>query len=60
MFMCTHTHTHIFKSYVYGVLLACMYVCTCMLGAHRSQKRTSDSLELELQMFVSHHVGAGN
>jgi hypothetical protein len=32
----------------------CMYVC-----AHRSQK-VLDPLELELEMVVSHHVGAWN
>ena len=30
-------------------------MCTmCVLAAHRDQKRVSDSLELELQMVVSH------
>ena len=40
---------------------ACMYVCavhTC--SAHRDGKRVIDPLGLELQMFVSHHVGSGN
>ena len=32
----------------------------CVSGSHGSQKRTSDLLELELQVAVSHHVGAGN
>lgn len=27
-------------------------------SVHKSQKRILDSLELELQMVVSHHVGA--
>lgn len=36
-----------------SVRLACMYIP----GAHRSQKRT---LDLELQVFMSHHVGAWN
>lgn len=27
--------------------VACMYVYTCVFSAHRSQKKTSDSLELE-------------
>jgi hypothetical protein len=29
-------------------------------GAHRSQKRTLHPVVLELQMFMSQHVGAGN
>ena len=32
----------------------------CLCSACRDQKRPSTSLELELQMVVSHHVGAGN
>jgi hypothetical protein len=31
-----------------------------MPGAHRGQKRVLDPLKPELQMTVSHHVGAGN
>ena len=34
-------------------------MCTMWVpGAHRGQKRALDHLELELQMAVSHHVGA--
>lgn len=29
-----------------------------MLGAHRSQKRASYPLDLELQTVVGHHIGA--
>jgi hypothetical protein len=47
-FMCMRDHLHV-----------CMYV-TCMPGALGAQKRASDLLELELQMVVSHLVGAGN
>lgn len=37
---------------------ACM--CTaCVFGTHRSQKRAPDSLEQELQIAVSYHMGAG-
>jgi hypothetical protein len=36
----------------------CMCI-TCMPGFHGDQKRASDPLEPELQMVVSHHVGAG-
>jgi hypothetical protein len=35
-------------------------ICTHRSGASRGQMGTSDPLELELQTFVSHHVGAGN
>jgi hypothetical protein len=34
-----------------------MYVCLC---ACRGQQRPSNSLELELQMVVSHHMDTGN
>ena len=40
-----------------------MYVCMyamCVPGAHRSQNRAKDPLELELKMVVRCHVGAGN
>lgn len=44
-----------------GVLSACMclyvpYGCS----AHRSQKRVSDALVVELQMVVTCDMGAGN
>lgn len=32
----------------------------CMPGANRSQKKTSKFMELELQMVVTYHLGAGN
>lgn len=32
---------------------------TMYMPAHRGQMRVSDVLELELWMFVSHHVGLG-
>jgi hypothetical protein len=36
------------------------YMCVYhMPYAHKSQKRVSDFLELELQTVVSYHVGAG-
>ena len=38
----------------------CVYVYTCVLGAHEGQKRASDPIELALQMVVSVHVGAWN
>lgn len=37
-----------------------MYICAnCMSGAHRGQKRTLASLDLKLQVVVSHQMGAG-
>ena len=45
---------------MYGYFV-CMYVCVlCVPGTGGGQKRASYLLELELQMVVNHHVGAGN
>lgn len=55
-----------FKIFIYFVLHVwefCLNVCMCityMAGAHGIQRGESDTLELELWMFVSHHIGAGN
>ena len=41
----------------------CMYVCmcaTCLSVTSRCQKKAPNSLELELKMPVSHHMGDGN
>lgn len=41
----------------------CLQACTCTVwvsGAHGSQKRTLDPLELALQTAVSHYMGALN
>ena len=41
----------------------CVHIClctSCVFGACGGQKRALDALELELQMVVSHHMGAGN
>lgn len=36
-----------------------MSICeTCVPGAQRGQKKTTDPLQLELQMLVDHSVGA--
>ena len=45
-----------------GVLFACMYACApdASLVPTEDQKRTSDLLELELQLLGSHLVAAGN
>lgn len=62
---------HIFADYIqllapepflfmFGVL-TCMQVCTtCIPGACRGQQVASDLQELELDMVLSCHVGAGN
>lgn len=55
-----------FKNYIYLLCesLFCLYVCMDPVlgtfGALRGQIRVSDPLELELQTFSGHHVGAGN
>lgn len=40
----------------------CMYVCVlmCVPGTHGDEKRTLDSLGLQLQLVMSYHVCAGN
>lgn len=56
----------IFIRYIHFILcVSPTYVCVCTpcactLGAHRSQKRLLDPLELRLWMIVNHHVGAKN
>lgn len=42
------------------VLPVYMDVHHVMLGSYGGQKKASGPQELELQMFVSHHVGTGN
>ena len=32
----------------------------CVPGAFGGQKKASDPLELELWMFINHHIGVGN
>lgn len=44
--MCVSTYVHV--------------SITCVLGAHRHQKKALGSLALESQMAVSYHVGAEN
>lgn len=39
------------------------YICAltvCVLDAHWGQKTVSNSLELEMQVVVSHHTGSGD
>lgn len=45
---------------MYGVWVFCLHVGLCILGANKGQKGALDSLELELQMFVSYQRDAGN
>ena len=40
-----------------SVLSAKLMCITCMANNHKSQKRASDPLRLELQTVVSHYVG---
>lgn len=37
-----------------------MYMYQEHAGSHGAQKRASDTLEMELQGAVGHHVGVGN
>lgn len=41
-------------------LLVCMLHGVCVCSAHIGQKRALDFLELELQVIMNHHVGAGS
>jgi hypothetical protein len=47
---------------IYVCMYVCMYVCryVCVPCAQGGQMRVSHPLELELQMFVSHLVDAGD
>jgi hypothetical protein len=52
---------HLF--YFLCVLVFCLHICLCttyLPGTYRGQKMEYDPLDLELQMFVRYHVGAGN
>lgn len=46
---------YIFKRFIFICMcmsVVCMCMCaTCMPGAHRGQEKTSDALELKLQML---------
>lgn len=43
---------------MWGVLPVYMSVTSCASGAHGGQDGALDPMELELQVVVSHHVGA--
>ena len=58
IFLCDDTFESLFLFYVCEYF-ACMYVCVSYF-ALTGPKRVPELLELEFQMFVSHHVGAGN
>lgn len=51
----------LFVFYVYECFACIYYMSTThMCSACRGQKRVLDPLELQLQIFVDHHMGAGN
>jgi hypothetical protein len=41
-------------------MCACVPCACLVVPSEGGQKKELDLLELELQMFVNHHVGAGN
>lgn len=43
-----------------SVSLACMYVHMFMPGTCGGHKRVSDTLDLDIQVIMSHNVGAEN
>lgn len=56
----------ILKIILYYLVIYVMYECFCIFlhticvaGVNRGQEKISESLELELQVAVIHHVGAG-
>ena len=56
-------YVHMLRLFYVYECFAYVYVfvpCVHMPGALRDQKRALGPLELELQMIVSHHLGAGN
>lgn len=50
--MYMHAYIDIFPAY--------MSIAPFVYVASRGQKKSLDPMELELQMFVNHRVGAGN
>lgn len=50
------------KTIIIQIHLRVRFACMCttyVLGGCRGQKRSSDTLELELRVVVNHHVGSG-
>jgi hypothetical protein len=56
--ICMYVCLFVYLMYM-DVVPACLCVM-CVCGVLRGQKRDTEYLELELQLFVSHHVSAGN
>jgi hypothetical protein len=63
VFLCMHMEIkeevlsagmHCFKEFYF------VFLCMHMNGGHRGEKRALDSMDLELQEPVRHHVEAGN
>lgn len=49
--------------YFLWVCMFCLHIHLCIMftpGTYSGQRSVSDSLELELQMVMSHYVGARN
>ena len=49
--------------FILSIYMFCLHECmhtVCIPGAHGGQKRTSDAMELKLQMVVSLHVSDAN
>lgn len=44
---------------MYTCALLWVLVHICVLGAHKIQKSVLDSLELNLQMIINHHMASG-
>lgn len=49
----------LFLFYVYDAFLYVQMCITCVSGAYSGQKAVLDALELELQVVMIHHMGAG-
>lgn len=47
------------KAWMFTFLFIPCICTTCVPGTSGGQKRTSNSLELELWMIETHHIGAG-
>jgi hypothetical protein len=54
-----HRETVSWKTCMYVCLFAWVYVHHFHVGALRGKKKESGPLELEVQIFVNYHVGAG-
>ena len=52
-------HFNFKKIYVYKTLVDVLSVHMCV-GAQQGQNRALDALGLDLEITMSHHIGAGN